>query len=63
VPPVGYRQRERAPLSGGDLGDCNWRDRFEDLEDLTDEEVMREINRYYDGGWIQFCRRLSMLVN
>ena len=36
------------------IRDCSWLDRAEDLEDLTDEEVRRGIDRHYDGGWIQF---------
>jgi hypothetical protein len=43
------------------IGDCSWRDEPEDLEDLTDDEVIRGINWHYDGGWIQFvedCRCL-----
>jgi hypothetical protein len=43
------------------IGDCSWRDEPEYLEDLTDDEVIRGINRHYNGGWIQFvedCRCL-----
>lgn len=36
------------------IRDCNWLDEDEDLEDLTDAEVRRGIERHYDGGWIQF---------
>jgi hypothetical protein len=36
------------------IHDCSWLDESEDLEDLTDEEVRRGIDRHYDGGWIQF---------
>jgi hypothetical protein len=36
------------------IRDCNWLDEAEDLEDLTDEEVMQGIDRHYEGGWIQF---------
>lgn len=36
------------------IRDCSWLDRAEDLEDLTDEEVRRGIDRHYEGGWIQF---------
>ena len=36
------------------IRDCSWRDEASDLEDLTDEEVRRGIDRNYDGGWTQF---------
>jgi hypothetical protein len=36
------------------IRDCSWRDEAEDLEDLTDEEVMQGIDRHYEGGWTQF---------
>jgi hypothetical protein len=36
------------------ISDCSWCDELEDLENLTDDEVMRGIERHYDGGWIQF---------
>jgi hypothetical protein len=36
------------------IRDCSWLDEAEDLEDLTDEEVRRGIDRHYEGGWIQF---------
>jgi hypothetical protein len=36
------------------IRDCSWLDKAEDLEDLTDEEVRRGIDRHYDGGWTQF---------
>jgi hypothetical protein len=36
------------------IRDCSWRDETEDLEDLTDEEVRRGIDRHYEGGWTQF---------
>jgi hypothetical protein len=32
------------------ISDCIWRDKLEELENLTDEEVIRGINRHYDGG-------------
>jgi hypothetical protein len=36
------------------IRDCSWLEEAEDLEDLTDEEVRRGIDRHYEGGWIQF---------
>ena len=36
------------------IRDCSWLDQAEDLEDLTDKEVRRGIDRHYDGGWTQF---------
>jgi hypothetical protein len=36
------------------IRDCSWLDVAEDLEDLTDEEVRRGIDRHYEGGWTQF---------
>jgi hypothetical protein len=43
------------------IRDCSWRDRLEELENLTDEEVIRGINRHYDGGWIQFIENCRCL--
>lgn len=36
------------------ISDCKWRNKPEDLKDLTDDEVIQAIDRHYDGGWIQF---------
>ena len=36
--------------------DCTWREDPEDLDDLTDEEVRRGVNRHYEGGWQQFVQ-------
>lgn len=29
------------------------------IDDLDDLETIREIDRYYDGGWLQFVRNLA----
>ncbi|WP_373544067.1 hypothetical protein [Chamaesiphon sp.] len=31
--------------------DCYWQDEVE-LENLTDDAVIRGIDRHYDGGWL-----------
>lgn len=36
--------------------DCMWKEDPEYLEDLTDEEIRRGVNRHYDGGWQQFVQ-------
>ena len=43
------------------MRNCIWRDdedqdRIDDLDDLT---TIRGIDRYYDGGWLQFVRNLA----
>jgi hypothetical protein len=43
------------------ISDCIWRDQLEELENLTDDEVIRGINRHYDGGWIQFVEDCQYL--
>jgi hypothetical protein len=36
------------------VADCMWVEDPEDLDDLTDDEIQRGVNRHYDGGWRQF---------
>jgi hypothetical protein len=38
------------------IGECRWQDEPETLVELTDAEVMSGIDRYYQGGWNEFCR-------
>jgi hypothetical protein len=38
------------------IGECRWQDEPEALVELTDAEVMRGIDRHYQGGWSGFCR-------
>jgi hypothetical protein len=37
------------------VAECQWREDPEYLEDLTDDEIRRGVNRHYDGGWQQFA--------
>jgi hypothetical protein len=39
------------------IADCLWR--ADDLLELSDEEVIKKVDRYYDGGWKQFCRDID----
>ena len=37
------------------LADCQWGDlESEDLEQLTDDEVVKGVKRHYSGGLVQF---------
>jgi hypothetical protein len=36
------------------IADCSRKDELRDLEKLTDEEVIKAIDRHYYGGWKQF---------
>ena len=38
------------------VSECTWKEDPEDLEDLTDAEVRRGVNRHYEGGWQQFVQ-------
>lgn len=38
------------------INDCHWCDEPGDLENLTEDELIRGIDRHYDGGWIQFTK-------
>jgi hypothetical protein len=39
------------------IATCRWRDDLKFcLEDLTDDEVIKGIDRHYCGGWKQFGR-------
>jgi hypothetical protein len=42
------------------IRDCSWLDEAEDLEDLTDEEVRRGIDRHYEGGWGEFLANCQL---
>jgi hypothetical protein len=42
------------------ISDCTWRDELEDLENLTDDEVILGIDRHYEGGWIQFVQTIDL---
>ncbi len=35
--------------------DCSWKDE-DNLKDYSDEEIVRGVNRHYDGGWAGFRR-------
>ena len=35
--------------------DCSWKDEGA-LKDYSDEEIVRGVNRHYDGGWAGFRR-------
>jgi hypothetical protein len=41
------------------IGECRWQDEPEALAELTDTEVIRGIDRHYQGGWSGFCRDIE----
>jgi hypothetical protein len=41
------------------IGECRWQDEPEALAELTDAEVIRGIDRHYQGGWSRFCRDIE----
>ena len=45
----------------GWIADCSWRIEPEDLEELTEQEVIKVVDRHYYGGWKQFCRDTESL--
>lgn len=62
---AGYGDAVRAALGEIELisaarewvSECTWADlEPEDVDDLTDDEIKRGVERYYDGGWQGFVR-------
>jgi hypothetical protein len=41
------------------IGECRWQGEPEALAELTDTEVIRGIDRHYQGGWSRFCRDIE----
>jgi len=49
------RRQELIREARGWIADCQWADIGpDDVADLTDEQVIAGISRYYDGGWAAF---------
>lgn len=41
------------------IKDCQWGDMSEeDIDELSDEEIIRGVNKHYDGGTWEFLRAL-----
>lgn len=39
------------------ISDCSWPDLDpEEVDDMTDEQIRRGVERHYDGGWDAFTR-------
>jgi hypothetical protein len=38
------------------MNDCVWKEDPEELEELSDQEVLVSVHRYYDGGLAQLAR-------
>jgi hypothetical protein len=36
------------------VADCTWNEDPDDLEDLSDDQIRKGVNRHYVGGWDQF---------
>jgi hypothetical protein len=43
------------------IADCEWADihEREDVERLTDEELVTGVDRHFEGGWIAFVATLE----
>lgn len=37
--------------------DCDWKDN-DHLDGYSDEDIVRGVNRHYDGGWSGFVRAM-----
>lgn len=36
--------------------DCSWKEEPEEIEEMSDDEILRGVARHYDGGLAQFTR-------
>jgi hypothetical protein len=41
------------------VAECMWREDPEELDELTDAQIKRGVNRHYDGGWSGFIRDMQ----
>lgn len=44
----------------GWVADCMWREEPEDLDELTDAQVVRGVDRHFDGGMTELVRNASL---
>lgn len=38
------------------VADCEWKEDPEDITEYADSEIVRGVERHYDGGWAAFVR-------
>lgn len=36
------------------VAECSWKEDPEEIEEYSDAEIKRGVNRHYEGGWCQF---------
>jgi hypothetical protein len=34
--------------------ECSWKEDPEDIAEMTDDEIVRGVDKHYEGGWRQF---------
>ncbi len=42
------------------VSDCQWKEDPEDLDEYSDDDIIRGVNRHYDGGWATFVRATGL---